>query len=352
MGKTITARRTQTDVPISVLVTRDGGIAGLTVVARIFNGADLSQFLDFNDGVFKDAGHTTPTLALPAIQATEAPGVYAVDGGFDLSAITVPAAASSLLVRYTITAGGESGDDLDVIQFATETIAAEVWDRILSGSTHNIPTSAGRRLRELSEFGKITDGQAQAGGASTITLEVSEPATDDLFKYMLIVITDGTGANQIRIVTAYDGTTKIATVDRPWQTAPDATSLYVIGLYQGAILTSDTDNVVRDAILDDGTRFSGADIDVATSTRESEAAAAARAVVNIAEHDATQAALALVAADVATLVVRTVDLDAAIAFFGAVLGTPVVHTPGTVTAGAYTWSVVVAGSTVTFTRLT
>ena len=114
----IDATRTQTNVPIGVLVSRDGGVIGLTVVARIFNGADLSQFLDFADGVFKDAGHATPTLTLPATQATTNPGFYAVDGGFDLSAITVPPAASSLLVQYAITAGGETGNAVDVIQFA------------------------------------------------------------------------------------------------------------------------------------------------------------------------------------------------------------------------------------------
>jgi len=54
----------------------------------------------------------------------------------------------------------------------------------------------------------------------------------------------------------------------------------------------------------------------------------------------------------ATLVTRTVNLDAALAFFGAVLGTPVTHTPTLVSAGGFTWSVALAGPNVTFTRLT
>jgi hypothetical protein len=342
MGKVIIAARNQVDVPLSVLVTRDGGIAGLTVVARIFNGDDVSAFLDFNDGVFKDAGHVTPTLTLPAIQATEAPGVYGVDGGFDLSAITVPAGASSLLVRYTITAGGETGDSTDTIVFARDAIAAPVWDRQLIGSTHNIATSAGRRLRELSEFGKITDGQAQAGGASTITLDGGESSDDDIFKFMLIVITDGTGDNQIRIITAYDGTTKIATVDRPWVTPPDATSLYVIGLYQGSILTSDVDDVVRDAILSDGVRFDGARIAEITAARMAELDAANMP----ADLDTIKAQLVLA---LARLDGELVDVAT---FLGCVLGTPSVHTPTTITAGAQTYSVGVVGSVITITRLT
>jgi len=127
MGQTIQAARVSTNVPIGVLITRDGGIGGLTVIARLFNGDDLSQFLDFADGVFKDAGHASPTLALAEVQATTNPGFYAVDGGFDLSAITVPAAAASLLVQYEITAGGESGNDVDVIQF-TDALDAVLAD--------------------------------------------------------------------------------------------------------------------------------------------------------------------------------------------------------------------------------
>lgn len=114
---TIQASRDQTNVPIGVHVARDVGITGLTVVARIFDGDDLSRFLDFNDGTFKDAGHTTPTTPLAEVQATTNPGYYAIDGGFDLSAITIPGAASSLVVQYEITAGGEAGQAVDVIQF-------------------------------------------------------------------------------------------------------------------------------------------------------------------------------------------------------------------------------------------
>lgn len=123
----IQATRTQTNVPIGVHIARDVGVTGLTVVARIFNGANLSQFLDFNDGLFKDAGHTTPTTPLAEVQATANPGYYAIDGGFDLSAITVPPTASSLVVQYEITAGGENGHAVDVIQFA-----AELVDDVLS----------------------------------------------------------------------------------------------------------------------------------------------------------------------------------------------------------------------------
>jgi len=77
----------------------------------------------------------------------------------------------------------------------------------------------------------VTTGTAQAGAASTITLASGESATDDIFLGSRIVLTGGTGEKQARMVTDYNGTTKVLTVDRAWQTNPDATTTYEI---QGA----------------------------------------------------------------------------------------------------------------------
>lgn len=112
MGQTIEAKRTSTSVPISVHIDRDGGITGLTVVFRLYSSADLTEFLDFADGAFKAAGHGAETQALTEVSR----GLYAVDGGFDFTAITIPAGVDTLFVQYDITAGGESGNDVDTIQ--------------------------------------------------------------------------------------------------------------------------------------------------------------------------------------------------------------------------------------------
>jgi hypothetical protein len=71
-------------------------------------------------------------------------------------------------------------------------------------------------------------GTAQAGAASTITLASSSTitATRALGKY--IFTTGGTGSNQLRQITNYSTTTKIATVDSAWSTNPDSTTTYLI----------------------------------------------------------------------------------------------------------------------------
>ncbi len=73
---------------------------------------------------------------------------------------------------------------------------------------------------------EIESGLAQAGAAGTITLESAAVAIDDTLNDTFISIVSGTGAHQVRRITAYNGTTKVATVSPNWTTNPDATSGY------------------------------------------------------------------------------------------------------------------------------
>jgi hypothetical protein len=74
----------------------------------------------------------------------------------------------------------------------------------------------------------LRSGTAQAGAASTITLDASASATDSFYLNDLVVITGGTGAGQVRRVTAYVGSTKVASVTPNWATNPDNTSTFAV----------------------------------------------------------------------------------------------------------------------------
>lgn len=74
-----------------------------------------------------------------------------------------------------------------------------------------------------------TDGTAQAGAASTITLAASASSVDQKWTGYRILIESGTGFGQSRTISNYNGTTKVATVDTSWGTQPDVTSIYHIG---------------------------------------------------------------------------------------------------------------------------
>ena len=106
-------------------------------------------------------------------------------------------------------------------------LADAVWDEILTGATHNITTSAGRRLREIGAYA-VESGTAQAGSSHTITLAATASAVDGTYNRNLIVITDNTGVGQTRTIVDYNGTTKVAIIDRDWRTSPDATTNYQI----------------------------------------------------------------------------------------------------------------------------
>ncbi|MFZ9156025.1 MAG: hypothetical protein ACO22A_06705, partial [Schleiferiaceae bacterium] len=109
-------------------------------------------------------------------------------------------------------------------------LAAEVdatWDEVLTGAAHNVNNSAAKLLREASEAIAFT-GTAQAGAAGTITLAAGASAVDDLYNGERVEIIEGTGSGQSRLITDYNGTTKVATVDRNWIVNPDNTSVYAI----------------------------------------------------------------------------------------------------------------------------
>ncbi len=74
----------------------------------------------------------------------------------------------------------------------------------------------------------IRSGTAQAGGSNTITLDAGASSTNSLYNGDLIALSGGTGAGQVRTIIGYNGTTKVATVDKSWNVNPDNTSTFSI----------------------------------------------------------------------------------------------------------------------------
>lgn len=69
----------------------------------------------------------------------------------------------------------------------------------------------------------------QAAGANTITLDPASSSTNDFYKDAYITIISGAGVGQSRLVTAYAGSTKIATLATNWAPLPDTGSKYTFG---------------------------------------------------------------------------------------------------------------------------
>jgi hypothetical protein len=69
-------------------------------------------------------------------------------------------------------------------------------------------------------------GYARAGTSTTITLATTASSNDDAYNTYKIEILAGTGAGQIRTVSDYVGSTRVATVSTSWGIIPDTTSWY------------------------------------------------------------------------------------------------------------------------------
>ena len=178
------------------------------------------------------------------------------------ASVTVVTSESSVSGRvYVQTNGDKTGYKLasDGLALVTAPIANAVWDEVLTGATHNIASSAGRRLRQLASV-IVRAGTAQGPGTGNnqIQLDAGASATNGDYDPGLIFIETGTGAGQARLILHYNGSTKVATVDRDWRVNPDNTSEFVIladagrnsvneGLAQGGTSTTITLNASASA---------------------------------------------------------------------------------------------------------
>jgi hypothetical protein len=119
--------------------------------------------------------------------------------------------------------------DTDSLVDIRPDVADAVWDEVLTGASHNIPTSAGRRLRQSADVLISREETCQAGGANNeVILDAGASAVDDFYLNDIIILVSGTGAGQSRHIDSYTGGSKTAVVNRVWDTNPDATSDYVI----------------------------------------------------------------------------------------------------------------------------
>jgi hypothetical protein len=79
----------------------------------------------------------------------------------------------------------------------------------------------------------VNEGLAQAGSSTTITLNADASSADDAYIGQLVFLVSGTGSDQAALITDYNGTTKVATIetgaaDQQWVTTPDTTTAYRI----------------------------------------------------------------------------------------------------------------------------
>ncbi len=142
-----------------------------------------------------------------------------------LLVLGIAASCDNATRDYTVVAAGSTSPTAAQIAFA-------VCDEVNTGATHNVNNSVGKQIRSSSvNTGVIYTATApsQAGMTSTqIKLDAGASAVDNVYQWDVISINSGTNAGDSSIITAYNGTTKVATVNNAWALQPDATSVFAI----------------------------------------------------------------------------------------------------------------------------
>ena len=77
-------------------------------------------------------------------------------------------------------------------------------------------------------FGPLASGTAAAASLTTLTLASTASAEPGAYAGTRLTLTGGTGSGQTATIIAYDGPSRVATVEPAWVTLPDATSEYAI----------------------------------------------------------------------------------------------------------------------------
>jgi hypothetical protein len=158
---------------------------------------------------------------LPLNTSNWATGVTAMSEVLTTGIYTATLASQNRYLVFVQAGGSPASTDL-----VDGSFASSVWDDVLTGATHNIATSAGRRLRTLGDTVVLAEGTAAGGdnagpsGAGTITLQngIGTVCVGQAIRVR----------GQVRYIESYDTNTDVAVVDQAWCDVPQNGDDYTI----------------------------------------------------------------------------------------------------------------------------
>ncbi len=144
-------------------------------------------------------------------------------------------------VSWNAALTGTPANGSSFIILAAGTTADAVWDEILTGQSHNINNSAGKRLRQIEEAFVHANGTiATVTNGHTFTLDAGAVATADYYIGDRLQLVEGTGAGQSRLIVSYTSG-KVVTLDSDFTTNPDTSTLYEVNAADVHVSLSDAD---------------------------------------------------------------------------------------------------------------
>ena len=204
---------------------------GQPVVANVRSGT-----------VYGAASEYTGTLAVPSptlvaigVSTDNTVGSYAPTGGLDAAGVrTAIGLASANLdtqlsgiqsdtndIQTRLPAALESGRIAAVLDSAaTAALVDLIWDEPLTGATHNVATSSGKRLRQTTAFQQIDATVNDAAASTTTFITTLSSSVDNFYNDSMLVFTDGALAGQVRAIYDYIGATKTIILEEALTSAP------------------------------------------------------------------------------------------------------------------------------------
>jgi hypothetical protein len=95
-----------------------------------------------------------------------------------------------------------------------------IWDEPLTGATHNVATSSGKRLRQTTAFQQIDSTVIDASATTTTFVTGLTSSVDNFYNDSMLVFTDGALAGQVRAIYDYIGATKTIVLEEALTSAP------------------------------------------------------------------------------------------------------------------------------------
>ena len=100
------------------------------------------------------------------------------------------------------------------------TLVDLIWDEVLTGATHNIASSSGKRLRQTTAFQQIDSTVIDASATTTTFVTGLTSSVDNFYNDSMLVFTDGALAGQVRAIYDYIGATKTIVLEEALTSAP------------------------------------------------------------------------------------------------------------------------------------
>jgi sorbitol-specific phosphotransferase system component IIA len=208
----------------------DAGYALLDTDGIDFDGITGIHGLSIDTADNTDAGFYTVgaqfTVVVSAV-TVDGQTVSLVLGSFRLMAAEAtagqPAVTVNAIANDAITASAIATGAVDAEALATDAvneIVDAVWDEVLTAATHNVASSAGRRLRHIASLAMVDAAVSDAGATTTSFVTSLTSAVDDFYNDQLLIFTSGTLNGQAKPILDYNGTTKAVTVSEAFTSAP------------------------------------------------------------------------------------------------------------------------------------